>query len=101
MNPLFDDLAFGHDPETLGTCQLASNATLRLNSQKLSVLTQRGSGVLLRLERMMDDAARQLSVAGVPAPAPVTPSRQQTSVQRPDTIASAGSATDGSGISKN
>jgi hypothetical protein len=33
------DLAFGSDADTLGTCQLESNATLRLNSQQLSVLT--------------------------------------------------------------
>lgn len=33
------DLAFGKDADTLGTCQLDSNATIGLNTQQLSVLT--------------------------------------------------------------
>ena len=65
-----------------------------------AVLTHRGAGVLLKLERMMDDAARQLSVAA-PSPAPTSTTGQQTSVQKPETFASAGGPVDAAAVSKN
>ncbi len=56
-----------------------------------AVLTRRGSDVLLRVVRMMDEAARNLSIAGAPAG---TPGRQ-SALPRTGPVAAVGGTTDG------
>lgn len=88
-------------PGTTPQSQAVAAAAPTDTPARPAVLTQRGAGVLLKLERMMDDAARALSVAGSPSPAPTTPIGEQTSAQKPETFASANGATNGAAVSKN
>jgi hypothetical protein len=56
-------------------------------SQRPAVLTGRGSAVLQRVEKLMEEAMRGLTIADTPAqPATVG---QQSAVQRPDALAAA------------
>jgi penicillin-binding protein 1A len=57
-------------------------------SLRPAVLTSRGADVLRRVERLMDDATRNLAVAGAPAPAPM-PLGQQSAIHRSDAFAAA------------
>jgi penicillin-binding protein 1A len=54
-----------------------------------TVLSRRGADALVRLERLMDDAARALAVAGAPAAPGTTgtaaPTGRQSAVDKPDT----------------
>ena len=54
-------------------------------SQRPAVLTGRGAAVLLRVEKMMEDAMRGLTIADTPAQ-PATVGRQ-SAAQRPDALA--------------
>jgi penicillin-binding protein 1A len=52
-----------------------------------TVLTRRGADALIRLERLMDEAARALAVAG--APGTVVPVGQQSAIEKPDKFVAA------------
>ena len=56
-----------------------------------AVLTRRGSDILLRVESLMDEATRNLAIAGAAKPG------QQSALPRSGALASAGAATDGAG----
>jgi len=62
-------------------------------SLRPAVLTRRGTDVLLRVERLMEEATRGLTIADTPAP-PQTVG-QQSAVQRPDALAAAQRSTAG------
>ena len=87
-------------PGTTPQSQAVAAAAPTDTPARPAVLTQRGAGVLVRLERLMDDASRALSVAA-PSPAPAAPAGQQTSVQIPEAYASASGTTNGTAVSKN
>ena len=74
--------------------KVAAVATPGESALRPVVLTRRGSEVLLRLEQLMDDAARRLAIAEMPA---ARPDGQQSALPRNDAIAVARTgATDGS-----
>ncbi len=78
-------------PGATPQAQVAAVAA-RGDARRPTVLTQRGAGVLQRLERLMDDASRALAVADAPS----TPAGQQSALPRPDTlVAITGSGTTG------
>jgi hypothetical protein len=56
------------------------------------VLTRRGTDVLVRIERMMEDASRALPATGEMSELPPGP---RADVSRPEALASAGGSTPG------
>jgi penicillin-binding protein 1A len=80
-------------PGSAPQARVAAVASAGDASLRPAVLTRRGTDVLLRVERLMDEAIRGLTIADSPAP-PQTVGRQ-SGVQRPDAIATAQSSTAG------
>ncbi len=75
-------------PGSVPQAKVAAVAAAGDSAPRPAVLTRRGSDVLLRVERLMDDASRSLSLAGTPAPRP----GQQSALPRTDAFASASGA---------
>ena len=73
-------------PGSAPQAKVAAVATAGDASQRPAVLTRRGADVLLRVERLMDEAARGLAVADTQGPA--APG-QQGALPRSDALASA------------
>jgi penicillin-binding protein 1A len=80
-------------PGSAPQARVAAVASAGDASLRPAVLTRRGTDVLLRVERLMDEAIRGLTIADSPAP-PQTVGRQ-SAAQRPDAIATAQSSTAG------
>ena len=59
------------------------------------ILTRRGADILVRVEKMLDDATKSAGNTSATEPAPVTPAQKQSSnaLAFPDSFASAGAAT--------
>jgi penicillin-binding protein 1A len=80
-------------PGSVPQAKVAAVASADDASARPAVLTSRGADVLLRVERLMEDATRGLAVADTQAPP--APVGQQSAVQRPDALAAAQSSTTG------
>jgi penicillin-binding protein 1A len=79
-------------PGSVPQAKVAAVAAAGDAAPRPAVLTRRGSDVLLRVERLMDDATRGLALAGTPAPRPGL----QSALPQTDALASAsGAARDG------
>ena len=74
-------------PGSVPQARVAAVPTATDTAPRPAVLTRRGAEVLLQVERLMDDAARGLALAG--SPAQDLPSGQQGALQRNDAFASA------------
>jgi penicillin-binding protein 1A len=75
-------------PGSVPQARVAAVATTSTETApRPAVLTRRGAEVLLQVERLMDDAARGLALAGTPAPE--IPVGQQGALERSDAFASA------------
>jgi penicillin-binding protein 1A len=79
-------------PGSVPQARVAAVATTVDAPQRPAVLTKRGADALLRVERLMDDATRNLAVADTPAePAPAA--GRQSAVPRSDALAAAARGT--------